>query len=109
MTDQHPATIGTVTDHDGTVYEVDWPPTIETDELPESQWDRVDHCVIYRDGRQVSDFINPDWDEIGFKDADHAMGLAHEYILSGDMRRRLEERRLRGYGGGLFRNHKEEV
>ena len=107
---QHPATIGTVTDHDGTVYEVDWPPTADTVDLPKAQWEREDYCVIYRDGRQVSDFINPDWDETGFKDIDHAMDLAHEYILSGDMmRRRLEARRLRDYGGGLFRTHKEEA
>ena len=69
-------TIGVV-NVDGTEYEIDWPFCFENETV------RDDFAVIYQDGRQVGDFVNPNWGP--FIDADQVLDLAEQFISMGGL------------------------
>lgn len=71
---EHSDTIGEVT-HEGVTYEIDWPYDIEDEQS------REDYAVVYLDGKQVAEFVNPNWGP--FNDTEHVLELAQEFIDQG--------------------------
>lgn len=73
---QHLDTIGTI-EHDGKVYEIDWPHNIFNLE------ERVGYGVIYLDGRLVTDFVKPGFGT--FTSAEQVMQTARDFINAGGL------------------------
>lgn len=70
------ATIGAVA-WDGTEYEIDWPFEIDDETL------RADFAVIYLDGQQLAEFVNPTWGP--FENEEHVLELAFSFISEGEL------------------------
>ena len=70
-------TIGTI-EVDGVEYDVDWPYLLDDPDK------REDFAVIYRDGEQVGEFVNPNWEP--FTAVDQVLELAREFIEMGGPR-----------------------
>jgi hypothetical protein len=70
---EHPDTIGKV-EHNGIVYEVDWPFDLEDNEKHDSIT-----AVLYVDGEQIADLPLPGLG-IPFTNEEQVMEIAREYI-----------------------------
>lgn len=73
---QHPDTIGTI-EHDGKVYEIDWPYDII------NLGERDGYGAIYLDGEMVTDFVNPGFGT--FTSAEQVMQTARDFINAGGL------------------------
>ena len=63
--------------YDGQEYDVDWPFTLDDDSM------REDFAVIYLDGEQVGEFVNPNWEP--FTDTEQVIELAQEFANMGGL------------------------
>ena len=79
---EHHETIGTIELH-GLNYEIDW--LFARDNEGNETTERDTIAVVYDRGRQVAEFINPNWmtfkaEDQTFRDNAHCLELAKEFI-----------------------------
>ena len=80
-------TVGSVT-YNGVKYDIDW--MYRTDEKG-TVVECEDGAFVFVGDEQITDFVNPNWDERGWKSVDHLMMHAREFILSGDMHQKVRD------------------